>query len=397
MFPALVPISFAQYGVKMAPLFLPRFFLLGVLMLTIAGLGSGCSHLPLAAPLPAGLSVSRVGDQRFEAPFAVSPDSRQVALVSSGLHLLELTTETDRLVRSASPAALAWSPAGTKLAAAFSDDTGTVLFIFSPTGDVLAESRVKTPVTSLAWLNDREIAAGGLATTTFKFGVNVATVLYRWDGSTAPSATTLKETTLRPATARAGEKELARGNKIAFSPLRDEVLFLHPHDPPLFTPHYKVILKNLTSGAEREVAAINLGAGAPLFAADGERVTVGDGHSPWLDPWKEQQLGSLPAPGRELAVSPAGGYLLIDGTLYRDGAPLLKVAGKVVGHFAANGRSLFLAYDSSLYRLDGLQEPAQPELSPSQADRLRQLRSWRTEGLITPAEYQIAKEKVLHP
>lgn len=359
---------------------------------------SGCSHLPLATPLPEGVTVTRIGDQLPDSPFAVSPDGRYVALASQGLRLVESATGNSRQLRTDSPTALAWSPTGSRLSAAFPDAGGSLLAIFSPAdGRQPVESRVNAVVTSVTWLNDRDVAAGGLVLKPFTFGTNATTVLYRWDGDAPPVATTLRDTTLRPATAQKFVGELVRPGKFGFSPSADEVLFLHPHDPPMFTPYYKVILRNLTNSAERELPGVSLGGVVPVFAADGERVSYGDAYTQWYDPWQATPLTALPAGGKALAVSPGGEYLLIDGTLYRNGVAVLAVNGTVAGRFSADGRSLFLASEGSLYRIDGLRDAPPPQLTPDQAKRLLELRAWRTEGLITPAEYRAAKERTLRP
>lgn len=359
---------------------------------------SGCSHLPLATPLPEGGTVVRIGDQLPDAPFAVSPDGRYVALASQGLRLVESATGSSRQLRADSPAALAWSPSGNRLAAVFPDADGSVLAVYSPAaGRQSVENPVNGVVTSVTWLNDREMAAGGLLLKRFTFGTNATTVLYRWDGDAPPVATTLRDTTLRPATAQKLARELVRPGKFGFSPSADELLYLHPHDPPLFTPYYKAILRNLTNNAERELPGVSFGGVAPVFAADGESVSYGEAYTQWYDPWQEKQLSSLPAKGKALAVSPGGDYQLIDGTLYRKGAAVLAVNGTVAGRFSADGTSLFIASGGSLCRIDGLRDAPLPQLTPDQAGRLRELRAWRAEGLITPAEYRDAKGRMFRP
>ncbi len=375
-----------------------RPLVLGALLLALA-LSCGCSHLPLATPLPEGVSAFRIGDHLAGAPFAASPDGRYVALVGDGLQLVESATGSRRQLHPGSPSALAWSPSGKSLSAAFPDGSGTVLAIFCPeSGRQTVAKRVDGGIATLAWFNDLEVAAVALVLKRYTFGTNAATVLYRWDGESVPVAATLRDTTLRPSTAQNLARELLRPGMSAFSPAADELLFLHPHDPPLFTPYFKAILRNLTNNAERELPGVGLAAVAPVFDAVGETVSYGDTHAEWYDPWEERQAGPLPARGRTLAVSPWGGYLLIDGTLYHDGVRVLALEGGGAGRFSKDGKSLFVAAGGSLYRIDGLRDtPSTPQLTPEQAGRLRELRAWRAERLITPAEYRQAKERMLRP
>lgn len=336
-------------------LFSLRFRLLLMAALALTAFCSGCSHLTLATPLPDGLTVSRLGDHLATAPFAVSPDSRMVALCSDGLYLLDSAAGESHRLSITVPAMLSWSPGGGALAVATAGSMETLLSIYSRTGDLLAESRVKAQLTGLSWLNDRDVAAVGLVMRAFTFGTSAATVLYRWDGSGEPVAITIRETTLRPDTARMVAGDLPLVAAATFSPSGDELLYVHLHDPPMFSPQYKVMLRNMTSNAEREVSTASLGATPPLFAADGEKVPFGEFSFRWFDTGRKTLLRSLPVSGKVSVVSPGGGYQLVGSVLYHNGSRLFALNGEITGRFTADGGTLFLAADGSLYRVDGLQ------------------------------------------
>lgn len=336
-------------------LFSLRFRLLHMAALALTAFCSGCSHLTLASPLPDGLTVSRLGDHLASAPFAISPDSRLVAFCSDGLYLLDSVVGGSHRLSTTVPAMLSWSPGGGGLAVATAGSAETLLSIYSRTGDLLAERRVKAHLTDLGWVSDRDVAAVGLVTRAFTFGTSAATLLYRWDGSGEPVAITIRETTLRPDTARMAAGELPRVAAATFSPSGDELLYMHLHDPPMFSPQYKIMLRNLTSNVEREVATASLDAMPPLFAADGEKVPFGEFSYRWFDTGRKTLLRSLPVSGKVSAVSPVGGYQLVDRALYHNGSRLFALNGEVTGRFSADGGTLFLVADGSLYRVDGLQ------------------------------------------
>lgn len=366
--------------------------LLGLLLLAL----TGCAHLPTSAPLPPGITVTAVTRIDRGAPFVWAPGGERIALGRGGLRLLDLAGGTELKIWDESPVDLAWSPDGSRLAAAFPREGKTTLRLFDPAnGAVMAEAVVAGRVSGLGWGGAGELLAAAVDITTYSFGGNFRQLLYRWSGTDSPVAATLAETTVKPLTLRQWGEALYRVFHLTVSPAGDELIYTRLHDPPALLPYLQVVLRHQATGAEREVATVGLESGGALFI--GDVVVYGDGRGGIrrVDPWQVRELASFPAPGVNLAISPGGSHLLADGRLYRDGNELAVFPAESSGLFAPRGDRLLVRNGSTLFLLAGL--PADEAAPPGMAvrERLLLLRKWRSQGLISADEYRAAKERIL--
>ena len=366
-----------------------------LLFLLLPVLVTGCAGLPVTGQLPEGVRVEQVASSAVGAPFAPSPDGSRLAFGRAGLQLLDLASRSQQALDSETPAALAWSADGTTLAAAFHRERESRVQLYTVAGTKGATVRVAGRVAELRWLPTSELLVATDERTTYSFGINFNQALLRWNGTEPPTAVRLHDATVQPGVQKLLGNQLDHFFTLSLSPQGDEVAYTRLQSPPEFATYLRVILRSLDSGTEREVANVSLLSGGALFDQDGERLLVGDGTAAtvWYDPWSSTQLATLPPPGRSLAL--AGDTLLIDGRLYRGTTEIAAFPSDSVGLFAARGTLLFLRQGTSIYRIAGLPAVTTPQLDPARQEKLRELRSWRAKGLISAADYQSAKERIL--
>jgi hypothetical protein len=377
-----------------------RLPLLLLLVATTLLLQPGCSRLPVTGQLPANLAATKIADLDENSPLAPSPDGRVVALSSSGLKLLHLPTGQQVEVSSATPRTVAWSPRGYSLAATYPTGTGSTIVSYDYQGIKLAETQVAGEITDLTWLSEGEILAASVTITTFKFGSNYKTIIHRWiPGKGQPNSTPLRDTTLQPVTARNWLPLLKRGPLLDLSRTADQILYVQPIDPPLFTPYYKLIIRDLTSGREMEIASVGLSTSGGRFTADGELVVYGNGADKTTvqNPWTDETIASFKAAGTNLQISPTGEYRFSDGALYHGDKLITMLAPGGIGRFTPDGRHLLLIADRALYLLEGLQPAGDKLLPVDHLNKLLQPRTWRIEGIISPKEYKETRERITKP
>ena len=372
-----------------------------LLALTLVASGmafaAGCTSLPVSGPQAANLSATAVTRVAPAAPWCVNPTDSRIAMGDNGLQLVEPATGIKTRLAPPSPSALAWSPDGKRLAAALPGGDSTTLAIFSRQGESIAKAPVPGRVTRIEWVSPADLVALGVGTRRFSFGDAITATLYRWDGTAAPQATTLFETTVKPLTIRQWGERVITSISMTISPERDEMLYTRLHDPPAFSPYLRIILRNLDSGAERDVATVPLSSGGGRFVGTGERIVYGDGSSSKLmEPWSDKVVQTFPVPGKQLSASPAGKYLLLDGHLYQGETEIASFPPTTEGKFAPGGE-LYLHHGMDIYRIGGLTESIPAPLPPTVAERLRTLRAWRSEGLITDREYRENRERIMVP
>ena len=286
---------------------------------------------------------------------------------------------------------------GERIAAAFPHGKETTLRIFALHGAVLGETVIAGHVTKLVWRSAGELLAAAVTLDTFTFGSTLRGILYRWNGVDTPVATILSDTTVRPFIARWPLESIYHTFSFTLSPLGDEIAYTRFLDPPLLSPYLRLIIRNLESGAEKEVASAAVTSAGAVYSADGEHILYGDGAnaSHWFDPWMEKELATIPTPGRTIALSPGNRYALIDGRLYRDGKEVVAFPATSEGTFAPVGEHLLVRYDDNIYMISGLSEPKADKTVPAERERLLTLRKWRSEGLISIPDYQSARERML--
>ncbi len=357
----------------------------------------GCSTLPITGPLPDNLTAEKVASIDEQSPLAISPDSKVVALNSSGLKLFHLPTgqQVDVSARNAHRAA--WSPLGYSLAASFTTGGTSTLVTYDQYGIKVAEAEVEGEITDLAWLSEHELLAASVTITTYKFGNNFKTLLHRWlPGRNTPTSTPLRDSTLQSVTVRTWLPLLRRGPMLDISRTADQILYMHPLDPPVFKPYYKLILRDLTNGKEMEIASLGMTSSGGRFTADSELIFYGDGagKTTVYNPWTDEAVRRFNAAGRTLEISPAGDYSFVDGALYHGDTRVAMLAPEGVGRFTPDGRQLLVAARNDLYLLKGLQ-PANDRLLPvAQLEKLLQPRVWRLDNLISAKEYKETLERI---
>lgn len=356
----------------------------------------GCSSLPVIGALPPGIVAGQSLRVTAGSPFAWHPDGETVAVVQDGLRLWTPATGELKSLAPERPAAVAWSPEGTRLAAALVKGDDTQLTVFDNKGNKVGGAALEGHVESLFWSPDHGLLAVATVLQPFTFGANLTLAIYRWQEPAAPVRTVLHEATLKPLTLHRWGALLHHTPNPALSSPGDELLFARLHDPPAFSPYLKIILRHLETGAEREVASVPITAGGAVFAAAGDATIYGDGSvSRALDPWSGSGGETLPTPGQNLAVSPGGSYLFADGRLYRDGALIAVFPAEAVVRFSPQGSKLLLRHEQRLFMLSGLHEKVPAPLSEASRQQLLLLRKWRSNGLISPQDYLEQKQRMV--
>lgn len=365
-----------------------RWFMAGILILSTVG----CARLPLSGKLAETVTPSRLAAIDPGAPVALDPANRLFAFGRDGLRLLDRSTGKETILNKANPAAIAWNPAGTRLAAAFPQGSASQVVLYESGGKEAARTEVSGSVCAISWLTRDELFFAALEVKPFSFGTDRREMLYHWNCKDAPVATILGTTNVKPLTRSRFPWIVSGGLQLVVSPLGDEILFTRFFDPPAFQPYFRIILRHLGTGQEREIASISLDRGRAIFA-DAETVLYGDGveAAHLVDPWENRKIASYPLSGHALATS--GSLMAIDDHLYENGKEIATIPGSSVIGFTQEGTGMLLRHENSVYLLEGL--PKQSK-KPEAQQKLLQLRQWRSEGLITPGEYQEMMERILN-
>lgn len=360
---------------------------------------AGCASSPLRGEPPAGVRITKIADVSQGATFAVDPAGKRVAVANPGLGIIDLPTDVVTAVNPDSPEALAWSSNGERLAAAFCGVNDCRVRIYDQQGALKGETPLPGKVGALLWRTATELLISVAELKTYTFGVDYAQKLYRWDGVTAPTGELLHNTTIYGAGGRKRAPYAHRLFTLTLSPYGDAMLYSRLYEPPEFPPYLRVIERHLASGVDRIVAKTGIDAPTAVYGSAADTVWSGDGVARLThnDIWREKELDSLPTPGRLLAVSPGGRNLLADGSLYRDGKPLLSFQPDVAGAFAADGARLFIRSGSRMFLVEGLPADPLPLMTEEHRDQLLTLRKWRSEGLISPDEFSRSLERMKTP
>ncbi|MBI1920515.1 MAG: hypothetical protein HYS23_05455 [Geobacter sp.] len=356
---------------------------------------TGCGHLQVSGSLAVTAAPTRLAAIDRGAPVALDPAKRLLAFGRNGLRLLDRTTGSETLLSDAAPTALAWNPTGSRLAAAFGHGGSSRMILYGPDGTEASKTDVPGSVCAISWITGDDLLFAALETKPFSFGTDRREMLYRWNGSGTPIATLLGTTNVKPLTRSLFPWIVSSGLQLAVSPLGDEILYARFFDPPAFQPYFRIILRNLATGQEREIASISLDGGRAIFV-DAETVLYGNGvEATYLvDPWESREIASFPLPGRTLAVSVR--RIALDDRLFENNVEIAVFPGGSILGFAADGSGALILHKDTVYLLDGLAEqPRAPQLKPDSRQKLLQLRQWRSEGLITPGEYREMKERIL--
>jgi len=365
--------------------------LISLLLLT------ACQTLPINGKLPDGLAAEKIVSVSKGAAFSLSPDGNLVAIGGDGLKLFHLPSKEYIALGKSSPSKLAWSPFGYSLAAIYEKDGASSIVIYDQYGTQTAESQVDTVLTGIGWLSEDELLAGGYRIKSFKFGSNYQNFFFSWKpGRNVPTESSLRDTTLLPATFAQWKPLLERGPMLDFTVQSGALLYLQPVAPPVFTPYYKLIIRDLASGKELEVASVGLNSTGGRFSADGEKILYSDGAGVILlyNPWSEELLHKSSSSGSKPALSPEGENWFADGTFFRrEGVPV-PLAEEAEANFSTDGSRIIIRSGGALYLLSGLKPAAGTLYVPAVAEKIAQLRSMRVQGLITAKEYKESLQKV---
>ena len=367
------------------------------LMLTVI---AGCSTLPLEGNLPNGLTAKQITTVESGSAFAISPDGAVAAVFKSRLQLFHIPTQESHQIGDKKPAALAWSPMGYSLAALYRTPGRSRIVIHDQLGLPMAEQTLNDEITGISWLSEQEIAADGLRIKNYKFGTNYKSILYRWKpGIDLPVLTELKDSTLRQSIFVKWQALLARGPLLSASVSSGYIAYLHPVDPPLFAPFYKIIIRDIATGREIDAGNAGLTSAGAKFSADGEKLLYGDGNGNMflLNPWSNEQIIKVNTPGESLALAPDGTSWFADGTLFARNRPPAQLANGGDAAFTTDSSRLLISSGAHLYQVTGF-KPAEGSLFiPEVAEKVAKLRSMRLQGLITAADYKASMERILKP
>ena len=378
-------------------MFRKRILLTAAAVVSALALLSACRTLPIDGKLSEGLSAEKIASVDEDSPFAVSPDGNVVAMASSGLKMFHIALKEQIDLSGDSPVKLAWSPFGNSLAAIFRKDGQSTIKTYDQHGIPVAEASTDEALTDLGWLSEEELFAGGIKVKNYKFGSTYKSIFYRWSpGRSIPVASDLRDSAIQPSTFNRWKTAIERGPLIEPVGQSAQILYLHPVEPPLYPPYYKLIIKDIETGTELESANASLNSDGGSFSADGEFLLIGDGigSSRLYNPWSEEILFNFATPGRNPSLSPDGVTWFADGTLFRISKMVTPLAPGVA-RFTPDGSRLIIRSGGSLYLVAGL-KPAEGALPvPSLADKIRKLRSMRVQGLVTPGEYKETLKRII--
>jgi hypothetical protein len=314
--------------------------------------------------------------------FSASQSGTKIALVNDGLYLLDPESGDKKRLSSAKPIALAWSPDGLSLAAAFERvDYETELLLYSADGTVLNEAVIPVALSQLHWSSRGDLLAVGFVLKVYSFGGNLRQLLYRIDDDTLVE-TLLTDSTLRPSLAKQVKPLLHSLLPVSFSPQGDELVFLRLHDPPEFSAYFQLLYQNWQVDKPRELHKTPLQSMSFDWAPSGNTVNV-------LSEEGLQTLNLWPSEGKAVVPSTAEHYRFINGRLSHGLDLLVDWGEKAQMQILSEGKFL-LAVNRSLYLGDGLKSHSDPTYNETEWN----LRRWRYEELMTPSEYQKLLEEV---
>lgn len=358
--------------------------------LSLAAAGLMAGGLPIEGKLPASVRVTVLASMDANGPVAAEATGDRLAYVDHGLKILEVGSGLVRSVSKAVPTQLTWSTAGSVLIAAFELEGKSTIRIFNSKGGLTAETSIPGRISGLRARLDGAILVLAVELDVMKFGTRMAQVLHRWDGKGTPIAKVLNESTMMPGVAERLGATLPRFLGFDLSPLQDEILYYRLNSPPALDFNLRLMLYHFDSGKGRSLATLGLETGGACFSGAGDRILFGDGvkESQVLDPWGDEVLATLPVPGKRVSMSPSGHILLLDGRLYRNGQLVAGIPADSRGIFPRKGGMFFVAQGNHLYGISGLADEPSSPLGEAEAAKLRRLRKWLSEGLISAEDYR---------
>jgi hypothetical protein len=359
---------------------------------------AGCASTPFTGPVPEGTTLSQLPLFDNETPVVWHPSGQSINASQKGLIRYDLRTGDKAQIDSERPARMVWSPDSTRLAAAYRLDESTRIVLRDAAGKQLAETILPGILDRLLWSEEVGLLVITSRLKIYSFGGDLRLTMHLWDGVSAPQSTVLYNATIRPSTSLDWEQGLIAGSEASLSPDQDEILYLQLHDPPAFQGSYYLTLRHLKTGAEKKIVSLPIGLRSIQFI-DSDHVLVDNGNVGSMDLflWGDEANLGLPFAGKITAVSPGGHYRLIGEQLLLDKNPIGHFPGVSAAAFSPDGSRLLLQIKKRWYLLDGLTESVRPTLSTSDLEKLRQLRNWRSRGLITPQEFLNQKSRITQP
>ena len=315
--------------------------------------------------------------------FSANQYGTKVAFTNDGLYLLDPDSGDKKKLSSAKPIALAWSPDGLSLAAAFERvDFETELIVYSADGVVMNEAVIPVALGQLYWSSRGDLLAVGFVLKVYSFGGNLRQLLYRIDDDVLLVETLLTDSTLRPSLAKQVKPLLHNLLAVSFSPQGDELVFLRLHDPPLLSPYFQLLYQNWQVDKPRELHKAPLQPMSFDWDPSGNTVNV-------LSEDGLQTFNLWPSEGETVEPLTTEYYRFINGRLYH-GLDLLFDWGKESQVQMLVDGKFILSVNNALYLGDGLKSHSAPTYKETEWN----LRRWRYEELVTPAEYQKLLEEV---
>ncbi len=333
----------------------------------------------IAGPPPQSINdnpLIRVAAINKAGTFAANQEGDKIALARNGLYLHDLESSSSKNLSPDHPVALAWSADGLTLAVAFPvADYETRLTLYSIQGELLHEVLLPVAFNQMTWSDRGDLLVMGFALKIFSFGADLQQILYKVVGEDV-IATVLSDTTLRVSTVKKLAGIMRDVLPVAFSPTGDELVYVHLHEPPQFSPYLKLLYKNWQVGSGRSLQEMPLQRVQVAWDNSAQSVAVRTADSVQkLDLWPTvEEVASRPV---------ADHYRFVNGRLY-DGYELLADWGGDAQLQILPDGSFLLAVNNILWRGNGLRSEPQEAYS----ERAWTLRRWRFEGLITADEYQ---------
>ncbi len=358
----------------------------GLLFLLNFALLSGCAKKMPIMDLPEQYSLQHLGSVSTDSPIAWHPDSEHYAVSASGLAIGQVGESVSSVDRH-SPKAISWSPTGAFIASSTGSTENSSIRIFSSDGTVLADVAVEGSVHDLGWTSDNELLIAAVTVKTFSFGGNYSVRLYRWRQNEELSHEVIADTSPLKSNLQAMGDSIYDSVHLQISPFHDEIIYTRLLTPPNVDMHYQLVVRHLDSGSEKIVAKLPYGSQGGRYLLQGDNVFFSDGRYQSIKRsiWGTEAYETY-KPGLSVEISPGGRYKLIDRNLLQDRDVLFRFARVDKAAFSPDGSKLLFISGRDLYLLSALEDS--PVLRVTVSQRLLELRRWRSEGLITPQEYE---------
>ncbi|PLX95365.1 MAG: hypothetical protein C0621_03815 [Desulfuromonas sp.] len=337
-----------------------------------------------------------------QTPFAVHPDGTALASVrEDGLWWVPLDGRAAYRLSERHPTALSWNPSGERLALVTVANNSSSLQVITLTGEVVATEELSGFASDLIWRNVHEILLLTQKLTRYSFGGNLEMSLQVWHENQPLQRESIHSVTLKKSTLALGER-LFTVPSLQLSPWGDEILFERIHDPPQFPVYQRMVVRHLDSGEERALEATPLLSPPARYSADGEAILYadGDGKLLSLSLWPQGKMPELlfepEVLARQLTLNADGSRGWRDGALWQGKTRLWSWSEVEAVKYAAG--SFWFRAGKKIFRLEGDREATLSPLAAldeGQRNKLLLLRRWRSNGLITPADYNIRFEEIL--